>query len=167
MLGNAFSNYAWMVGLATPLILASIGGLVWAVVNWKKASQPAMFVAIACGVLMLFSCIFPVIHNWGPRLVINQNAGINGFERWMWISRAIVASQSLCWGLCVGALVFAVFAGRAAEARKNKDKKKNGRDEEDDDEDDRPRAKARKDEDDAGIQEKPRAKRRPRDDEDD
>jgi hypothetical protein len=164
MLDNSFGNYAWAIGLATPLILAAIGGLVWAIVNWKKASNPALFAAVACAVLMLFSCIFPALHSWGPRLVIDRNAGLAGIQRWIWVSRTISVSQSLCWGLCVGALVFAVFAGRAAESRKNT--KKRPRDEEDDEDDeDRPRSKPRK-KDDEGFQEKPRPKRPPRDEDD-
>jgi hypothetical protein len=161
MNASSFSQYAWAVGLSMPLILAAIGGLVWAFMNWNKASTAAMAAAGACGVLMLFSCIFPAVSVWGPRMIITPNAGINAFERMMWFSRTLVASQSLCWALCVGALVFAVFAGRAAEAKKNKDKKKRTRDDDDDDEDDRPRSKSRKDDDD-----RPR-KRSSRDDDDD
>jgi hypothetical protein len=143
-----------------PLILAAIGGLVWAFMNWNKASTSAMAAAGACGVLMLFSCIFPALSVWGPRMIFTPNAGMNAFERLIWFTRSLAASQSLCWALCVGALVFAVFAGRAAGATQ-KDKKKRSRDE-DDDEDDRPRPKSRKDEDD-----KPRSKRSARDDDDD
>ncbi|MBI2803996.1 MAG: hypothetical protein HYX68_03325 [Planctomycetes bacterium] len=161
---SGFKTYFLLLSFLIPIMLACVGGIVWSGLNWKTASTPALVGLIACGVLLLFTCIFPAAHVWLPRALLGQNPGMGAFNRVMWTSRGITISSNLCTALCVGALVFAAFAARGAASGADRGKKKRDRD----DDDDRPSKRSRdRDDDDDAISEKPAKKKRPRDDDDD
>lgn len=119
----ALSEFIWSVALRLPVLLVTLGGIVWALVNMKKAPNAALLAAMACGLLLIFSFIFPAMLTWLPGAMAREAPG-DPMDRFRWTVRAIIGSWNVCTAFCVGALIVAVFAGRSAsrapEARDGK-----------------------------------------------
>ena len=165
--GGGFRAYMESVGMLAPLLLAAGFGVIWAIVNWKKASTPAIIAVATCAILAVFSCAYPAMQIWIPQMLL-RNAGPQGFERVIWIMRGLRLTESLCWGASVAALVVAAFLSRSAVYAK-KEKARRDLDDDEDDVDDRPAKKKRNRDDDAddAVSDKPMKKKRARDDDED
>jgi hypothetical protein len=130
LMNPQMNEFVWSVALRTPVILISVGGIIWAIVNWKQASTSALFATIACTVLLLGSCVFPALLAWVPSMLLRNADGIEAFR---WSIRGIIGTWNVCSALCVGALIFAVFAGRAAAEASSRPERRPARFDEDDD----------------------------------
>jgi hypothetical protein len=130
------ADFLWSLLLRLPVILITIAGIVWAIVNWKQASNAALFVTLACSALLLSSCIFPALFIWLQRTIAQNAPPPDMVNRIIWTNRAILGAWNLCTAVCLGALIFAVFAGRAAAlARKERDANRDRRDDNESDRD--------------------------------
>jgi hypothetical protein len=133
-----------------PLLLAAIFGIVWTIINWKKASTPAIMAVSVFAILAMCSCGFPAAEAWVPRFILHQG-GVDAFQRLVWVTRGIKISESLCWATTVVVLGVAVFLSRSVMSGKDKTKSRRDDDRASDDDDD-------------GISEKPIKRGRSRDD---
>jgi hypothetical protein len=112
------SEFLWALLTRAPVFVVTIGGIVWCIVQWRKASNAALYAMLACIALLLASCVFPTMFSWlTPMMARNAPPG-DEITHIIWTNRAILMSWNLCTAVCLAALIFAVFAGRAAAVRR-------------------------------------------------
>jgi hypothetical protein len=137
-----FTAYMWETLLRLPVFLIAAGGIGWAIFNWKKASTAALAATLGCALLILASCMFPAMFVWIPNMLARNAPMQDIFTRVRWTNRMISFSWNICTAISVGALIFAVFAGRAAvRAEREKDRRRRDDDEENGDRDERIKAR--------------------------
>jgi hypothetical protein len=112
------SEFLWGLLTRTPVVIVTIAGIVGAIVQWRKASGAALYAMLACIGLLLASCIFPIMFSWlTPMMARNAPPG-DEITYIQWTNRAILLSWNVCTAVCLGALIIAVFAGRAVVVRR-------------------------------------------------
>lgn len=111
------TEFLWSLATRAPVFLITILGIVWAVVQWGKAPKGALFTLLACIGLLLASCIFPALFSWFTPFMARTALPEQRLDTIIWTNRAIISAWNVCTAVCLGALIFAVFAGRAAMGR--------------------------------------------------
>ena len=112
-----WSELLWSLLTRTPVFLITVVGMVWALVQWRKAPNAALFTLLACLGILVASLIFPALFIWfTPMMLRNAPPGAER-DYIVWTNRGIIGTWNVCTALCLGALLFAVFAGRAALGR--------------------------------------------------
>ena len=86
-----------------PLVVVCIGCIVAAVVFWREAPLPSLYVVLACGFTLLLLIMYPVAWRFA-RALGAQSVG------------TVATSFKICWSVARSAstilLVVAVYAGR-------------------------------------------------------
>lgn len=131
---NQLSDFLWSLAVRLPVFIITVAGIAWALANWRKASTAALFTTLACTALLLSSCIFPALLSWlTPMMMRNAPPG-EQLNQMRLTNRTILGAWNLCTAVCLGALIFAVFAGRAAQARREEDARLRRRDDDEESE---------------------------------
>lgn len=111
------TEFMWSLLTRTPVVLITIVGIVWAVVQWRKASSAALWTTLACVGLLLSSCVFPAMFAYVSPIVARNAPPDEHLAYIIWTNRAIITAWNFCTAICLAMLILAAFSGRATPTR--------------------------------------------------
>src|SRR4051794_4547916 len=107
------------IGHNLPLLLAALGGLIFALVLIGRQPRPAVFVLAGAGLLLLTELLFAVWYPCVPWLFSGGGFNVDRLRMMGWVSTISRVFHHILQAVAIGLLVTAAFIGRgrAAPAR--------------------------------------------------
>jgi hypothetical protein len=110
-----FTQYFWGFAEQLPSLLALLGGLVFALTQWKKYPKVAMMVALGLGLLIIHIIIFMFVYDLAPPLFLRDTIS-QSYEKTARIRRILYLVLGLIYNATAivgyGILVAAIFMQR-------------------------------------------------------